>query len=228
MAKVIVERPRRGGGMRYPRHQNPEGGRIGQEDWRKTQGIRRPWLKGDFKGLNENLAPLHRFLRSNVGRPWNKVYSEVCQRINRNSAVQFHVWQHLIQDVCTDPYVIDGSVGRGRWRTWFLYYVEPKTGLLRENKRRWKRSGSVVTGDQAQVIRIDSSHECRQLDGIWYELNLEPLPMNGTVFDMVLKRRWPLLGTSAFHDFYGKDVYCVQKRQLNKKEIRRLLSEKTP
>src|SRR5438309_9686382 len=29
------------------------------------------------KWLNENLAPLRRYLESNVGRPWSKVYAEI-------------------------------------------------------------------------------------------------------------------------------------------------------
>ena len=95
MAKVIVERSRLGGGVPFPRHTPPEGRRVPFEDQCNRQGIRRPWMKGRAKNLNENFAPLRRFLQTNAGRPWNKIYSEVCERINRDSAVQLHVWQHL-------------------------------------------------------------------------------------------------------------------------------------
>lgn len=32
---------------------------------------------GGSKVLNENLTPLRRYLERQVGRPWNKVYSEI-------------------------------------------------------------------------------------------------------------------------------------------------------
>ena len=31
--------------------------------------------RGGFKVLNENLAPLRRYLEAQVGRPWDKIYS---------------------------------------------------------------------------------------------------------------------------------------------------------
>jgi hypothetical protein len=222
MAKILVERPRLGGGSRFPRGRNPDGPRVPCEDWRTAEGMRRPWLRGDYKSLNENLAPLRRYLRSNVGRPWDKVYSEVCQRINRDSAVQFHVWQHLMTDVCTNPYLIEGDVGRGPW-TWFRFYVDPKTGLLRENRvpPEWKRKRKRTR--RRHAIPIDDTHEYRQLEGIWYELTLAPIPAGEEPFDIVLKVRVSEANTEA-RSFYGRPVYCPPggKRQLNSREIRRL------
>jgi hypothetical protein len=227
MAKILVERPRIGGGTRFPRPRNPDGRRVSPEDWRTTEGMRRPWLKGDYKSLNENLAPLRRYLRSNVGRPWNKIYSEVCQRLSRDSAVQFHVWQHLMMDVCTNPYVVEGDVRRGPW-SWFRFYVDPKTGLLRENKDPpgWRRKRKRT--QLRASIPIDDSHEYRQLEGIWYELMLAPVPEDEEVFDIVLKVRVSQTNDEA-RSFYGRPVYCPPggKRQLNSKEIRHLPPEKS-
>ena len=227
MAKILVERPRLGGGVRYPRHRSPEGRRGPSfEDWRSSEGIRRPWLRGGTKSLNENLAPLRRYLRSNVGRPWNKVYSEVCQRINRDSAVQFHVWQHLMMDVCANPYVVAGDVRRGLL-SWFKFYVDPKSGLLRENKQPpwWRQKRRRI--EPRMSIPIDDSHEFRQIEGIWYELTLAPIPANKEVFDIVLKVRVSDASADP-RSFYGRPVYCPQggKRQLNSKEIQRLTTAK--
>lgn len=71
MAKVIVERPRRRG----------DAARKGRrQDWDQMpshEGMRRPHiLSGDPKELNEHLGPLRRYLERQVGRPWDKVYSE--------------------------------------------------------------------------------------------------------------------------------------------------------
>lgn len=96
---------------------------------------------GSRKWLNENLAPLRRFLRSHVGQPWDAVYSEICARIAQRSTVQKHVLFHLDQYVEKHPVMIDGwphhpIAGRrfsyqplASWRDSF--YVCPETGILR-------------------------------------------------------------------------------------------------
>jgi hypothetical protein len=227
MAKVIVERPRLGGGMRYPRTRRIEGSRIPLEESRNHQGMRRPWMKGNAKNLNENLSPLRRFLQANVGRRWDKVYSEVCERINRDSAVQFHVWQHLMMDVCTDPHVVRGEVGGG-WRNSFRYYrfyVDPRCGLLRENatwRSRWD-FGKPEETKPVNRVRIDDSHEYRMIDGIWYELELANLTDGSRVYDMGLRAFYPDVTSGDLVRFYGRRVYAIRKRQLNSKEIHQIL-----
>ena len=78
MAKVIVERPRIGSSMRgkskgYRRSLQ----RLDHETLPSKEGIKRRHL-GHRKWLNEHLGPLRRYLDSQVGRPWNKVFSEIC------------------------------------------------------------------------------------------------------------------------------------------------------
>ena len=225
MAKLIVERPRTGGGVGFPRASGPDDTRLTIDDWKSREGIRRPWLRSSYtKHLNENLAPLRRYLRSNVGRPWSKVYGEVCQRINRDSAVQLHVWQHLMQDVCTNPYVISGDLGP-RWRFGLPYrfYVDPRNGVLREAKsmRRKPRGQSVPEADDR--IDVDETHQLRRIDGIWYEPELADIPADTIVFDLGTKRTCTSLIAAETFKFYGRAVYATRKRQLNKREIRRLV-----
>ena len=133
MAKVIVERPRTGGGFSFPRRR-PDCDRLEMDEWRSREGIRRPW-GSNRKGLNENLAPLRRYLQSQIGRPWDKVYSEICQHMNRDSAVQLHIWQHLMQFVSVTPRA------ERPWRS-ADFIVHPRTGLLQVNPNRWQRTRS--------------------------------------------------------------------------------------
>jgi len=220
MAKVIVERPRRGGGVRYPRGRSLDGSKVPFDESRKREGMRRPWFKGCAKSLNENLAPLHRYLQANVGRPWNKVYSEVCERINRDSAVQYHVWQHLMMDVCTDPHVVLGQVRRSRFFGMARFYVDPRSGLLRENtKWRSRFFQKPEVKEPLDRIRIDDLREYRLLDGIWYEVELAELAHADCVYDMALRRA---ASADELVKHYGRRVYAVRKRQLNSKEIRQL------
>ena len=166
MAKVIVERPRLGRGFKYPRASVRSGNRPPLDELNKREAIRRPW-SGNRKFLNENLAPLRRFLRSKVGLPWDDVYGEICQRIGRDSAVQLHIWQHLVEYVCTDPHVICGDVGtRYGWR-WYAFYVHPKTGLLRENPEYFRRRRRHPKTAPVDRIRVDKTREYRLMDGLW-------------------------------------------------------------
>lgn len=88
MYKVIVERPRRGGitthGSR--RYRN-------QEDRPTKLGMRRG--HASRKWLNENLAPLKRWLAAQAGRPWDGVYSDLCANIDRRNTVQAHIFAHI-------------------------------------------------------------------------------------------------------------------------------------
>ena len=86
MAKVIVERPRIGsrnssddpkgyGRKRYGKHKD-------LEDMPSKESMSRGRKYGyDCKQLNEHLRPLYRFLDKQIGRPWDKVFSEICERI---------------------------------------------------------------------------------------------------------------------------------------------------
>src|SRR4051812_39875839 len=101
MAKVIVERPRvgsraRGKGKGYKRRL----ARIAPEDRPRREGMKHHG--GNTKSLNEHLGPLGRYLEGQVGRPWNDVFAEICAHIDRNSAVQDHVRDHLGDFVTTD------------------------------------------------------------------------------------------------------------------------------
>jgi hypothetical protein len=134
MAKVIVERPR------FP-DPNPRRGRaVKFEDLPKQQGIRRPYIPNG-KALNENLAPLRRYLEKQVGRPWNKVYSEICANLRPTSAVQQHVRDHLHDFVAVTPRRLANQMRQRRgsdlWHQPF--YVDPRTGLLCRTDRLMRR-----------------------------------------------------------------------------------------
>jgi hypothetical protein len=228
MAKVIVERPRHGGGIRYPRPLGNWRGDADTDDVRH-EGIRRPWLRYCcVKGLNENLAPLRRYLQSNVGRPWNKVHQEICQRINLNSAVQLHIWQHLKEYVCMHPIRRDGQWVDARGRPlWSPFLVDPLCGLLRANENTfWRdlrnRRRRAATPPPDFVPGQDG--RCyRRIEGIWYEFILSPFPPARLGhFDFALKRELMGISRAELIAFHGAPVYASHKRQLNSKEIRRL------
>jgi hypothetical protein len=144
MPKVIVERPRIGlrkvsRGKSWDQNSSPD-------DLPTKEGMRfRHTVLGTRRELNENLAPLRRYLSRQVGRPWDKVYSEIRAHIGAGSAVQLHVLQHLWQFV--ERYVTVGE--RGVVCAGPLYfgrapyslragelYIHPQTGRLERVRSR--------------------------------------------------------------------------------------------
>lgn len=93
MAKVIVERPRSGRGAAGLRPGRTEA--LVDDDGepiRAVKAARKPKQpEPKTKRLNETLNPLKRYLASNVGRPWDKVYSEISAHLKPSSTVQQHV-----------------------------------------------------------------------------------------------------------------------------------------
>ena len=94
------------------------------------------------KSLNENLSPLFRFLRRQVGRPWDAVYAELSAEVRGASAVQQHVLDHVKQYVYVHVERDSDGVLHEKARRTFssfgfrrsrpLLYVCPRTGILRE------------------------------------------------------------------------------------------------
>jgi hypothetical protein len=178
--------------------------------------------------LNEHMAPLRRYLRSQVGRPWNKVHSEISQHLRLDSAVQSHVLDHLDDYVARHVDEIDGEL-YARSGCWMgrplrsLFYVCPRTGLLSENKwrQRWKRRQPRPAADR---VDIDSRQQYCRVGGIWYEVQLAPLDVGAIGrWDVVLKTRvdWHLIGELKRQ--YGWPAFAASKRQLNKREIARVM-----
>src|SRR6185437_8674330 len=102
MYKVIVERPRRSKDLkaRALRFRN-------SLDGPSHLGMR---VGYGYRELNENLAPLRRYLHSQVARPWNKVFGEICWRIDRRDPVQRHIHQHIGQLIVTQVEIRDGKL----------------------------------------------------------------------------------------------------------------------
>jgi hypothetical protein len=219
MAKILVERPRTGGGGKYPRAAIR--GPLDHHPLREP--IKSPLLR-HRKFLNENLAPLRRFLRSRLGQPWDNVYSEICERINRDSAVQLHIWQHLMWEVARDPLQIEKLRRRISFGWRASFYVDPKSRRLCEMQLQSRRH---QVPDPFLVEREGRSF--KRINGIWYEVELEPLDASANrVWDAVVSRmdrgQPHLVEASVLKSTYGRPVHAIRKRQLNKKEIQRLVA----
>lgn len=140
MHKVIVERPRRLTLGLATRKGRPA--RDG-EDLPSREAIKRPYtVQSNWRGkeLSDHLTPLRRYLLKQVGRPWNKVFSEVCAQARLDSVVQRHLRQHVLQLVDTTPKLgKDGKPSVSRITRAPYLYVDPRNGLLQLAKARLRR-----------------------------------------------------------------------------------------
>lgn len=180
MYKVIVERPRHkpwamsGRKPKYGSYDD-EPGFIGMRRYHQE--------RHNDKHLNENLAPLRRYLFKQVGRPWDKVYAEISQHLRADNAVQQHVRDHIkdFVEVCPRPEV------KSRWyrhvsTPWRQpLYVHATTGLLCRTDRlpevkAAKRKKARRASPMPDCIALDADRQLRCLEGCWYEITLAALP----------------------------------------------------
>ncbi|MCC6466895.1 MAG: hypothetical protein IT563_01125 [Alphaproteobacteria bacterium] len=139
MFKVIVERPRRPGAKSKGR------AKMLALDGPAMEGMKRPHR--ERKALNENLAPLGRFVGSRVGQHWAKVYAEISANLRPSSTVQQHVRDHVADIVAVRTAIRDGQVyvhrdsfiGGGPeplQESGFRFYVHPVSGVVLRNRHR--------------------------------------------------------------------------------------------
>ena len=251
MYKVIVERPRRGGGVqgdgRNWRNSRDRGAHLGMQRGYASR-----------KWLNENLAPLKRWLHKQVHRPWDAVYSELSQGIDRRNPVQAHIYQHLDQFVERECRLFDGVVMvRRNWpspATWapvrdhsyIELFVHPVTGILLPNRgqhqarRQQREQWAQRRTDQpyAEYHVIDYATQWHRVDGCWFEVTLAPLPSGAGAtaqrYDVLRRckvsrahaRQAPAPGVPTTRAMYGQDfVYAATKRQLSRREVQARLGD---
>jgi len=96
MAEEIIECRRYGGGDKNKKIRQQ--GTVKRLQLMESSGnfpLREPISVKQDTRLADNLEPLERFLRSNVGRPWAEVYSKLSRQLDRTTASGEHVFQHL-------------------------------------------------------------------------------------------------------------------------------------
>jgi hypothetical protein len=132
------------------------------------------------KGFSDFLSPLRGAIRNNIGRPWDKVFGEFCEALDRRGLSGYHIWTHLMWEVETNAFL--GEDGEVYERPAFGglpskvggFYVHPLTGvLLYKEPWRFRRTKNMpkpeipVPGNDPQVYR--------RIDGLWFRclVNLE-------------------------------------------------------
>jgi hypothetical protein len=179
MSKVLTERPRSKGWDRgFERNKERS-----EDDFLEKESMK--LRHKDRKSFSDLLGPLYRFVDSKVGKPWNDVFSEICQHIKPKSTLQLHVLGHLKHIVLTNV-IVEGEFIRRptdkqylnvtSYKKYKLYYVDPTTGILRKAKifpyEQPKKETTVVSNGMIQY---------RLVNKVWYVLEIAYLPLVETV-----------------------------------------------
>ena len=244
MSKVLVESPRVGraraaaceGTRRMRRHRlDPDG-----EGGPQRIGMRRDAV--ERKHFGEHLAPLYRWLERQAGRPWSKVWGELCANLDRRSVVQAHLFQHLQDRVDIRTVWRDGRVhALNRWSGlepiedgWARLYVHPRTGILLRNRgreiaerrrrqQRRMRAAQPHPDRRSGLPGMAADCQWHRIDGIWYAVTLASLGPDGAaaVYDTVLRRSVDGRQRELLRRCYGRaDCYAIAKRQLDGAALR--------
>jgi hypothetical protein len=163
----------------------------------------------ESKNFTDVLNPLRGNIRKNIGRPWDKVFSEFCQVLDRRGVSGYHIWTHLMQEVETKTYIgQDGKIYEkpSRYSTTPTevsgFYVHPISGFLcykgreseSERRERWSSLGEKKSPEF--YVPGDEAWKYKDFDGVWFRYK-----------------------ATEKKTIYGTIVYDLIKRQCNKKEV---------
>lgn len=237
--RLLVQRPRKYRGCRgrrapgYPRASLQSRARD-LDALPSKEGMGAGYAERSF---DEYFAPLVRFLRKSVGRPWSKVRGEIAAHVRPTSTVQRHVLQHLEDFVAEHAFVKGGVVwaqsrsglrplapNRGDRR----FYVCPRTGLLR---RAPLRPASFARS----VVQVDERTLLVHLGSRWLRVDLAPLPPSLWSLPKAARPRDALcgapVGSRAWRESplradprLPRDRYAAAAREVGKEERGRLLT----
>lgn len=125
------------------------------------------------KDFSDFLSPLRGAIRKNIGRPWDKVFGEFCEALDRRGLSGYHIWTHLMWEVETNTFL--GEDGQVYERPTFGgfpskvdgFYVHPLTGLLLYKEPwRFRRLKNMPTPEIP--VPDNEPQVYRKIDGLWF------------------------------------------------------------
>ncbi len=228
--RVLTEDPRVGGG-KFSEYRNCHNNRVFDEDavgGKESMMKRRRIARGERKNFGDHLNPLRKWIRKQVGRKWNDVYSEVCDLFDQRSQTKYHVHLHIFANfVEINTRMVDGEVciftRHSGWKSvksnlYIEFYVHPVTGVLHRNTKdhlpgHRHRAAKEQLERKNSVFRVhDSRTHLFFVDGQWWVYTLAKIPELRVTYlcppswsirdrmkwDVLPQEERELLGTKAF------------------------------
>lgn len=221
MTHVVTERPRHGSRASSDKtHRKLHKDEFDLDD----HGPARAPCRMTDKEFSDLLGPLRGYLRKQVGRPWNKVYSELSQHLDKRSVSGRHIWTHVGFEVEVELHAVMGANKKifheprfGRVLPITGLYVHPVNGLLCQGPARRRYRYEKPTDPDA--IELDSLNKLEKRDGVWYHIERKKV----VTYRDVWRRVDAFDPHSELEKFtiFDKDTFpLVRKRQLGTKELR--------
>lgn len=181
-----------------------------------------PTKLGGGKRLSDVLNPLKGYLKKNVGRPWDDVYSEIAANLDRRSVSGIHIFSHLWDYVELNCWIgaetgtVYSQSKYGYSSTPSYFYVHPWTGILCKapewRTSRKKRRKEILANKPVDNISVGLGKSVQLIDGIWYYISQKLVTHKVERFDRE--------GEPYIHIYQAWEP--EHKLQLNKKELKRM------
>lgn len=162
-----------------------------------------------YSGPIDHINPLYNFLKENIGRPWAKVYAEICAVADARSFAGKHLREHIDREVLSEEAMI--VLMERRWYHGGMrdFYYDAKgilccVGDRVKNVYREKRNPNECAIDGKPYLRIN---------GCWFEGEHYTIPTQELSWQYVPNERKMRLMPQN---------YTRSVKQLNKKELKRL------
>jgi len=112
-----------------------------------------------WRSMGDKLNPLRRYLRANLGRKWDDVYSEIRAVNDKRSILGFHLLTHLAQ-----------YIDLGKPKYWRNRFFEDENGILREYPTKpWRtRNREELRLRPVEKVIINESRYYELLKGVWF------------------------------------------------------------
>lgn len=168
------------------------------------QGIRRNHTDYGFE-FGDRLGPLWDYLKKHAGRPWNEVWSEICEHADIREIRGYHLREHVQQYVTGSG----GEDSLGRWYRHGPFWVDDD-GILRfKDYRRYHYRKPAPDPDNCKV----GDRHFERVNGCWFEV--------WYMKTETVVRRWSYsLGRNEV--VYSYEDTKSRQKQLSKKELRDL------
>jgi hypothetical protein len=223
MHKVVVERERgrstwrnRKWGKRLPFVPDAD---YDDQPTFVSSGRKRQYGYGS-KWFTDVLGPLEGFLRSRLGRPWDKVYSELRQGLDVRKVTGRHIFDHLERMVETDCWIgADRKVyvRPGGWEV-TGFYVHPRTRLLcfvpKQSARERKKQR--LLRQDVDEIKFDGCRSYKLLDGEWYFVVYQVVKIG---YREETRMAWDVVQRQQVKLTWGWNRIALRKRQCNHEEV---------
>lgn len=206
----------------------------------------------NHKESAESYSVMKKFIISSVGEAWDDIYSDICKNIKRKDIIEKFLHFIALEVIIVDKKVFyekpEGYSKIG-WNIRNISeptYVHPDTGIITLSPKRKPRYKRKIKNNVNLILSAGKGCcYCRDDKGIWWECWLSYFPPpTQVIYNIIMGKSYIYVDrySVAYDVFLKTEVkdtrqilsntygdsrcYCYNRRQLNKKEIHKILKNR--